>query len=145
MLNYFFKEIFVTDLDSETGGRKADSSKNQRSVQQLLDLLDGIARDRLNDAEKLQLSVLMDEALVGKGNFAPRLEDKEDLCSQAVQEATRQFNESNNQMQMKLKPIPGAGTDCSGMEFWQISGILLWSILGLGLSGICIWKLCIKK
>ena len=120
-------------------------SKNQRSMQELLVLLDGIARDKLDDREKLQLSVLMDEALVGKGNFAPQLEDKQDLCSQAVQEATRQFNESNNQMQMKLKPIPGAGPDCSGMEFWQISGILLWSILGLSLSGICIWKLCIKK
>ena len=114
-------------------------------MQELLVLLDGIARDKLDDREKLQLSVLMDEALVGKGNFAPQLEDKQDLCSQAVHEATRKFNESNNQMQMKLKPIPGAGPDCSGMEFWQISGILLWSILGLSLSGICIWKLCIKK
>ena len=145
MLNYFFEEIFVTDPNSETGEQKVGGSKNQRSMQELLVLLDGIARDKLDDREKLQLSVLMDEALVGKGNFAPQLEDKQDLCSQAVQEATRQFNESNNQMQMKLKPIPGSGPDCSGMEFWQISGILLWSILGLSLSGICIWKLCIKK
>ena len=97
-------------------------------------MMDKIAEEKLTDQEKLTLTTLIDAAIAGGTK----------LCQQAVEQMKKQYNETQSQMQAP-KHLPGTDPKCCSMEFWQISGAIFWSLLGLGLSGVCIWKLCIRR
>ena len=106
--------------------------------------MDKIAEEKLTDQEKLTLTTLIDAAIAGGESSTKNLHDGTKLCQQAVEQMKKQYNETQSQMQAP-KHLPGTDPKCCSMEFWQISGAIFWSLLGLGLSGVCIWKLCIRR
>ena len=132
-----------TGLNARTGNQKLQDEGRPRDLDGLVRVMDKIAEEKLTDQEKLTLTTLIDAAIAGGESSTKNLHDGTKLCQQAVEQMKKQYNETQSQMQAP-KHLPGTDPKCCSMEFWQISGAIFWSLLGLGLSGVCIWKLCIR-
>ena len=133
-----------TGLNARTGNQKLQDEGRPRDLDGLVRMMDKIAEEKLTDQEKLTLTTLIDAAIAGGESSTKNLHDGTKLCQQAVEQMKKQYNETQSQMQAP-KHLPGTDPKCCSMEFWQISGAIFWSLMGLGLSGVCIWKLCIRR
>ena len=133
-----------TGLNARTGNQKLQDEGRPRDLDGLVRVMDKIAEEKLTDQEKLTLTTLIDAAIAGGESSTKNLHDGTKLCQQVVEQMKKQYNETQSQMKAP-KHIPGTDPKCCSMEFWQISGAIFWSLMGLGLSGVCIWKLCIRR
>lgn len=138
----YLKRYLFADLDAGTDNKKLQGGGGQRNLEDLIRIMDTIAQNKLSDEEKLVLTGFVDAAMA-KSDSAIDVHDKSKICGQAVEQVQRNFNETQGQLQ---DPKLLAGKDkCPSMEFWEISGVLLWSLLGLGLAGVCTWRLCLRR
>ena len=66
-------------------------------------------------------------------------------CQEAANEVESRFKNSTANMASVLKVSDNDAPECSRISFLEVSGAILWGALALGLGGICVWKLCLRK
>ena len=109
----------------------------------LMDLVDKVVKDKMTDAEKILLTSWSEQVQREADSRAFNQSTMQE-CARVANDATKTYKNSSALMETPAPVEDEHPESCQELSFMEVSGVVFWSLLGLSLVTLLLWKICKK-